>query len=48
MEAGKHREGTQALDREQQIRCNAQMRVNNFRASGGFHGGFHGGGFRRR
>ena len=43
---------TQALDRERQIRSNGEMRLDNFRAGGGW-GGFHGGGgfrggFRRR
>ena len=33
---------TDALNREQQLRSSAETRVNNFRASGGFHGGFHG------
>jgi hypothetical protein len=43
---------TEALSREQQVRSTAQTRVNNYRASGGYHGGgVHGGvrgGGRRR
>jgi hypothetical protein len=43
---------TEVLNREQQIRTTAQTRVDNYRASGGYHGGgFHGGfrgGGRRR